>query len=141
VYHEYFHTLQRSLSRARSTTGGIPVWLIEGSARYFEHAVTPGDLESFRRSQIRRFDDRPALEELEQSGQATTSGGTGHAYPIGAVAVDYLAQTYGRESIQTDFWVALGGGGGWRSAFLQVFGISIDTFYADFATYRQTLRP
>ena len=141
VYHEYFHTLQRSLSRTRSATGGNPLWLIEGSARYFENAVTPGELESFRRSQIRRFDDRPALEELEQSGGSTSSGGTGHAYPVGAVAVDYLVQTYGRERIQTDFWVALGGGGGWRSAFLHVFGVSTDTFYADFATYRQTLRP
>lgn len=143
VYHEYFHALQRSLSRSRyAIGGGSPLWLIEGSARYFEHAVTTAELENFRQSAIRRGDDRPALEDLERSGDARSEGGTGHAYTVGAVAVDYLVNTYGRERIQSDFWVALAAPGtGWRTAFLQVFGVSVDTFYSDFAAYRQTLRP
>ena len=143
VYHEYFHALQRSLSRSRSVGGsGTALWLLEGSARYFEHALTPEELENFRRSAIRRRDDLPALEDLERSGEARSEGGTGHAYTVGAVAVDYLVSTYGRERILSDFWLALAPPGtGWRSAFLQVFGVSVDTFYADFAAYRQTLRP
>lgn len=143
VYHEYFHALQRSLSQSRSAIGaGSPLWLIEGSARYFEHAVTAAELEEFRRSAIRRGEDLPALEDLERSGEARSEGGTGHAYTVGAVAVDYLVSTYGRERMQTDFWVALAAPGtAWRTAFLQVFGVSVDTFYSDFAVYRQTLRP
>lgn len=141
IYHEYFHALQSTLSHTRSARGSDdPLWLIEGSAEYFEHAMTSQELDSFRRREIRRREQLPALEELEQSGGATFTGGTGHAYTVGVVAADYLVTTYGRERLQTDYWVALAESG-WRSAFLQVFGISVDTFYADFAAYRQTLRP
>ena len=142
VYHEYFHALQRSLSRARATwtVTEPPLWLIEGSAEFFEHAGTPAELEEFRRVQRRRWESKPALEALERSGGAPSVGGNGDAYTVGALAVDYLVTTYGRERIQTDFWAALADTD-WRAAFLHVFGVSVDTFYADFAAYRQTLRP
>ena len=47
-----------SLSRGRSSRSGLehPLWLIERSARFFENAVVPRDLENFRRTQIRRWD-------------------------------------------------------------------------------------
>ena len=142
VYHEYFHALQRTLSRLRTTRADVdhPYWLMEGSARYFENAVTPSELESFRRNQVRRFERLPALDALETSGQARVIGGTGDAYTVGAVAVDYLVTKYGRDRVQTELWVALAQGD-WRSGFERVFEVSVDTFYAEFATYRQTLRP
>ena len=142
VYHEYFHALQRSLSRLGTTRSGSahPFWLIEGSARFFERVVKPGELEAFRRDYVRRWDASPALEALETSGQARSMGGTGDAYTVGAVAMDYLAAKYGRERVQTQFWTALAGTD-WRSAFEGVFGTTVDTFYSEFGAYRQTLRP
>jgi len=143
VYHEYFHLLQRSLSRLRTTRTDIvrPLWLIEGSARFFENAVTPRELDDFRRRSVRQWAAMPSLEELEQSGEAPSSGGTGDAYTIGAVAADYLATTYGRELVQRELWVAFGTTTDWRAAFAQVFGVPVEQFYSDFATYRQGLRP
>ena len=142
VYHEYFHALQRSLSRTRSTRSDTapPLWLIEGTARYFENAVSRQELDAFRRGQIRRWEALPALETLERSGGAKSTGGTGDAYTVGAVATDYLVTKYGRERIATDYWVALADAD-WRSAFRHVFGVSVDAFYSEFETYRQTLRP
>lgn len=142
VYHEYFHAMQRSLSRSRSTIASTrpPLWMVEGGAEFFENTATARGLEDFRRTQVRRWDGRSALEELEQSGGAQAIGGNGDAYIVGAVATDYLVTKYGRESIQTEFWAALATTD-WRSAFLQVFGVTVDTFYSDFAGYRQGLRP
>jgi len=142
VYHEYFHTLQFSLSRMRATRADLapPLWLIEGSARFFQHAATPRELADFRSTRVRRWEAKPALEEVEATGGASSVGGNGDAYTVGAVAVDYLSTRFGRERIQSDFWVAMADKD-WRSAFLHVFGVSVDTFYSEFATYRQTLRP
>ena len=139
IYHEYFHAVQHSLSRNRSSRGERLLWLIEGSARYFEHAITPRSLDAFRRSELRRW---PALPELatfiDPVGADTTVGP--EVYRLGSVAADYLATKYGRDLLQHDFWAALAGTD-WRSAFLQVFGVGLDEFYADFETYRATLRP
>jgi hypothetical protein len=141
IYHEYFHALQRSLSRTRIFRPDThPLWLIEGSATYFEHAVTPTELENFRRTQVRRWEAKPALDALETSGGAASTGGTGDAYTVGAVASDYLVTRYGRERLQSELWQAIAETD-WRSAFERVFGVSVDTFYSDFASYRQTLRP
>ncbi len=140
IYHEYFHALQRSLSRTRTGRPGTPLWLIEGSATFFENAVTPRELENFRRVEIRRWDAKPALEALELSGGARSTGGTGDAYTVGAVAADYLVTRYGRERLQSELWLAIAETD-WRTAFERVFGVSVDTFYSEFASYRQTLRP
>ena len=141
VYHEYFHLVQGFLSGGRSGRGVVPpLWLMEGSARYFENAMRPADLQSARRSQIRRWADLPTLEQLEDAGGSKATGGSGDAYTVGFVASDYLVNTYGRERLQHDFWVALATTD-WRSAFLEVFGLSVDAFYAEFEAYRATLKP
>jgi len=142
VYHEYFHAVQRFLSRSRSARTDLhnPLWLIEGSAKFFERAVEPQDLESFRRTGVRRWDALPALAALEDSGGSPATGGSGEAYTVGSVASDYLVAKYGQDRLQHEFWVALAQTD-WRSAFLQVFGTPVDSFYAEFEAYRQTLRP
>ena len=141
VYHEYFHAVQQSLSRSRSTERGrVPVWLVEGSAKYFEYSVTPQELEGFRRTYVRRSADIPALGELEQPEGGFGTQGRRAAYAMGAVATDYLANKYGRELVQRDLWVALARTD-WRSAFAEVFGVTVDDFYNEFEAYRQTLRP
>jgi hypothetical protein len=142
IYHEYFHAVQRFLSKSKSTQAGsgIPLWLIEGSARYFENAVVEGNLDAFRKSQVRRWAALPSLAELEQGGGAKSKGGSGDAYTVGSVASDYLAAKYGQSRLQHDYWAALATTD-WRSAFANVFGESVDDFYADFEAYRLTLRP
>ena len=139
IYHEYFHAVQHSLSRNRSSRGERLLWLIEGSARYFEYAITERSLAAFRQSEVRRWADLPELATLiDPVGSDTTAGR--EAYRLGSVASDYLATKYGRALLQHDFWAALAGTD-WRSAFLQVFGVSLDEFYADFEIHRATLRP
>ncbi len=142
VYHEYFHVVQGFLSEGRSGRSGVkpPLWLTEGSARYFENAVRAADLRSARRDQIRRWADLPTLDRLEDAGGSKATGGSGDAYTVGFVAGDYLVNTYGRERLQHDFWVALATTD-WRSAFLEVFGLTVDAFYAEFEAYRATLKP
>lgn len=142
IYHEYFHAVQQHLSRSRSARSDVaaPVWLIEGSAEYFEHAATQTSMETFRRRQLRRWDNLPPLQALEDSGGAQVIGGSGAAYAVGSVASDYLVTRYGRDLLQSEFWVAFAQTD-WRSAFLQVFGVTVDAFYADFETYRGTLPP
>ena len=139
IYHEYFHAVQHSLSRNRTSRGERLLWLIEGSARYFENAISERSLAAFRQSQVRRWADLPELATLiDPVGSDTTAGP--EVYRLGSVASDYLVTKYGRDRLQHDFWAALATTD-WRSAFLQVFGISVDEFYADFETYRTTLRP
>jgi hypothetical protein len=141
VYHEYFHAVQRHLSQNRSSQRPpTPVWLVEGSARYFEYMVEPQDASTFHRVGVRRFAALPALPDLEQAGGGIGTGGSGEAYTVGAVASDYLVNTYGRDALQHDFWAALSHTD-WRSAFTEVFGTTVDDFYSAFEAYRQTLRP
>ena len=142
LYHEYFHVVQAFLSSDRSGRSDVntPLWLLEGSARYFENTVRQGDLQSTRRTQIRRWDALPTLDQLEETGGAVATGGSGGAYTLGLVASDYLVTKYGRERLQRDCWVALAAAD-WRSAFLQVFCVTVDAFYSDFEAYRATLKP
>lgn len=140
VYHEYFHAVQHTLSRNRSARSDLerPMWLIEGSARFFENAVTQRELDAFRRD-LRRWAALPELATLVEPAGSDSPGGNA-AYTLGSVAADYLVKTYGRDRLQYEFWAALAATD-WRSAFSQVFGVSVDSFYADFETYRATLRP
>ena len=140
IYHEYFHAVQHSLSRNRSARGDLerPVWLIEGSAKFFESSMTQRELEAFRRSEVRRWAALPELSTFIDGAGSDAEFGP-EVYRLGSVASDYLVTKYGRDRLQHDFWAALATTD-WRSAFLQVFGISVDEFYADFETYRTTLR-
>ena len=142
VYHEYFHAVQHFLSANRSARVGVdrPLWLIEGSARFFENAVTPRELDIFRQSEVKRRESLPLLADLEHLDAPRVPGASGDAYTLGSIASDYLVATYGRDRLQHDLWVAFSATD-WRSAFRQVFGVTVDSFYADFEAYRSTLRP
>ena len=142
IYHEYFHAVQHSLSRNRSARSDVerPLWLIEGSARYFENAVTQQELDAFRRTNVRRWEALPTLAALEQSSPSRPTVAPDEAYIVGSVACDYLATKYGRDRLQYEFWAALAQTD-WRSAFARVFGVTVDSFYPEFEAYRSTLRP
>lgn len=141
VFHEYFHAVQAFLSSSR--TGALPIWLREGSARYFE-LRTGGDhgLVDFggrRANEIRASRPVESLRSLETSGGATFRGDTGDAYTLGFVATEYLVNAAGVDAVKHDFWAALRPGTDWHIVFANVFGTSVDQFYADFEAYRRTL--
>jgi hypothetical protein len=56
-------------------------------------------------------------------------------YGLSCLASDYLTLTSGLGSLAA-YYGAIGRGLPWQQAFQQAFGITIETFYADFAAYR-----
>ena len=60
------------------------------------------------------------------------------AYDIYALAVDYLVRGRNPATLLT-YLEAIGRGTPWRDAFATTFGLTIESLYAEFAAYRQTL--
>lgn len=140
VFHEYFHTVQSSLSNRRSANA--PLWLLEGTARYIEYHLGGqhgyGNFNQLRRSEIARSRSLDPLQTYETRGQATFRGGGGEAYNLGFVAADYLVNTKGQDALARIVWTELRTKD-WRGAFAGAFGESVDQFYADFEAYRRGL--
>lgn len=138
VLHEYFHTAQYFLSGGRSSRA--PIWLTEGSARYFEaragadHGYT--DFNRRRDADVRLSRSLQPLQAYEASGGRTDGG---DAYTLGFVATDYLVNTKGIDALKRDVWAQLRTAPDWPAAFAAVFGMPLDQFYADFEAYRATL--
>lgn len=138
LLHEYFHTVQASLSGPKRAT--LPLWLVEGSARYFElrtgadRGYTYFDKE--RESQIIKSKALGPLAKYEREGASTARGGHGEAYTLGFVASDYLVQTTGVDALKRDFWTLVASTPDWKTAFLEAFGTSIEDFYVAFEAYR-----
>mgnify|MGYP001792217878 CR=1 FL=1 len=63
----------------------------------------------------------------------------GAAYTPVFVASEYLVNAAGVVAVKHDFWAALRPGTDWHIVFANVFGTSVDQFYADFEAYRRTL--
>lgn len=140
VIHEYFHSVQFSLSNRQSTRG--PLWLREGTARYFEYRLGSqhgyGDFDRLRRDEITRSRTMDPLQAYESRGQATFRGGGGEAYDLGFLAADYLINTKGLDSVGQTVWTEQRTKD-WRAAFASAFGEPVDQFYANFETYRRSL--
>jgi hypothetical protein len=140
LIHEYFHTVQYSLSNQQSLKG--PLWLREGTARYFEFRLGGehgyGNFDQLRRSQIARTRTMDPLQTYETRGQATFRGGGGEAYDMGFLAADYLVNTKGLDAVAKVIWTEQRTKD-WRAAFATAFGESVDDFYAKFEAYRRTL--
>jgi hypothetical protein len=141
VLHEYFHTVQSRLSTGRG--GKIPLWLVEGTARYVEYGVAGDygwvDYGRRRTTEVRVARGLESLQTYEEQGGRTSGSDSGAAYVVGFLASEYLESLKGRHAVQRDFWAALRTSADWRAAFTSVFGISVDQFYADFEIYRKTL--
>lgn len=140
VLHEYFHSVQYSLSNRQSTKG--PLWLREGTARYFEYRFGSehgyGNFDQLRRSEIARSRSLDPLQTYENRGQATFRGGGGEAYNLGFLAADYLVNTKGLDTVARTVWTELRTKD-WRAAFATAFGEPVDQFYANFEAYRRSL--
>lgn len=137
VAHEYFHLLQQGL--ARHWFGQAEPWLIEGAAEFvgFFTVATAGlyDLSSARAQMI-------AEAKLTSGPLGTCSAPpnrTPCVYTLGFLAVDFLFERSGGLVAQTNFWKLLGDGLRLENSFLNAFQRSVDSFYADFETYRRGL--
>ncbi|MXZ88512.1 MAG: carboxypeptidase regulatory-like domain-containing protein [Dehalococcoidia bacterium] len=143
--HEYYHAIQQQMSSTDAAQ-----WLVEGGADWAEAGVRRRDAAS------------SLVEELADNRQSMLSGDApplDHAersvdlwhYTLGALASDRLAQRSGADAL-LEFWrqllpQPLGPLGRWQSrppwqsVFRSVFGLSVDFFYAEFASWRASLAP
>ena len=143
--HEYYHTIQQQLSSTNAAE-----WLVEGGASWAAVGMRRRDAES-------TFN-----QELADNRQSTASGNApplDHAerrvedwqYTLGALASHQLALSNGEQSL-LEFWRALlpeplGPLGRWQtnppwqSVFQDVFGLTLDDFYGEFANWRGELAP
>ncbi len=146
--HEYFHIVQQDLSA--NDYRGTPAWLYEGSADYIEHhqiqvlgvpqhyrTVVPQSLRERNRvswSAVARPLTDYADQSLEYSKRRTL------IYAVGFLAIERLVDEAGHESL-VDYFGSLTSTGSWEESFLQAFGVSVDTFYADFEEHRLEVAP
>ena len=139
LLHEYFHTVQASLS-GPPKRDRPPLWLVEGSATYFE-LRTGADrgytyFDRQREDHILKSKTLGPLASYETEGGIAARGGHGEAYTVGFVACDYLVETKGVEALKRDFWALLASTPDWRGAFAKAFGSSVEEFYVAFEAYR-----
>lgn len=143
--HEYYHAIQQQTSSTNAAQ-----WLVEGGADWAQAGIRRRDAESSFEDELagnRRFissGDAPPLDHTERD------VGTWH-YTLGALASHQLALRSGKQAL-VEFWRALlpeplGPLGRWKSnppwqnAFQDVFGFSVEEFYAEFASWRGNLAP
>ena len=150
LYHEYFHVLQATLSKAyeQPSLGATtthpsqvprwgPMWLIEGSAQYLAMQLTPSEqLSSILPPGYlaAAATEDVALSEMETAFGLDDAGG----YHSGTAAAQLLADTSGLASL-IRFFEEVGEGTKWPNAFQVVLGPSVEEFYTEFEGYRLTL--
>ena len=141
--HEYFHVIQQ-----QSSSTGAAQWLVEGNAVWAEDGLRRRDADSSVEDEL--ADERqsvragyaPPLDHTERRVE-------NWQYTLGALASYQLALGSGEQSL-LEFWRALlpaqlGPLGRWQSdppwqsVFRDVFGLSVDDFYSEFATWRRGL--
>lgn len=132
VVHEMWHTVQYALMHGAQDPG--PTWLREGSAEYVGYsAVLDAGIEA---SSVRR-DTIWAVQHDFASVPLESSTGSA-AYNEGFLATERLVALKGIGSLVA-YWTAIGNGTPWETAFQTTFGMSTQQFYADFASYRQSV--
>ena len=143
--HEYYHTIQQQTSSTNAAT-----WLVEGGADWARAGIRRRDAESSIDEELagnRRMiasGDAPPLDHTERRVESWQ-------YTLGALASHQLALRSGEQSL-LEFWRALlpeplGPLGRWQSkppwqsVFENVFGLAVDDFYVQFASWRGNLAP
>ena len=143
--HEYFHSIQQQLSNTEA-----PTWLVEGGADWAEAGLILQDADSTYDSELvsnrtttyggYSWADGPPLDHTERRHDKPW------AYTLGAIASQRLALRSGEQSL-VEFWRALlpmplgplgrwSSDPPWQSVFFNVFDITVDDFYGEFAEWR-----
>ena len=149
--HEIFHLLQEQLEKDPTLCGRTPpdqvrscgpTWLIEGSAETMGYRVAAArgliDLRSFEQVDLT---SRVRGTTLTLNSLETYAGqGQPHAWDTMHLAAVHLANIAPkRAQAFGDFFAAIGTGVPWRQAFQGAFGMSVETYYTNFADYRSKL--
>jgi hypothetical protein len=144
--HEAVHVLQAELA-GRGALGGRddevppagPKWLFEGHAEWTAYqAVDRIGLLGIDRARAQWIATTKAIASTPLSALEVRAARPDGAYDIYALAVDFLLR--GRDPASLSAYLeAIGRGTQWRDSFAATFGVTIESFYADFAAYRQTL--
>ena len=135
IGHEYFHVLQRQLSKDMDRG---PDWLVEGSAEAFgwwaylyKANIEQAVLHDAFVQDSKGYPGK--LQALEDNGVFNSSGYG--AYANGVLATEYLTKGKGMRAM-ADFYRAIGAGTRWQDAFTRSFGTTPEYFYDQFETWR-----
>lgn len=146
--HELFHTAQNSVLGAYQVNGpqtteiqpGGPVWLREGSAEYFQLVAlqdagfrVPADDLALMKGYATTLYAANQLEDMSTQQASFTYPFA--AYALGYIATDMLIHDTSRSAI-LEFYRQIGQGSTWQAAFQNVFGRTVEQFYAEFAAAR-----
>ena len=165
IFHEYFHALQRMYENHPQAPPDQPDkfdgpdWMKEGLAVYMsEYAVgllrSTGALEHMRKpiyeteeeyrsyvaldtALMANLDDIKVLKKEHPGISLKTSGsswGSNAPYAYGAWAAAYLSHIAGKEAFMDKYYPAIDTVG-WKQAFKQAFGMSIEDFYVEFEQF------
>ena len=170
IFHEYFHAIQRMYENHPQAAPGQPDkfdgpdWMKEGLAVYMsEYAVgllrSIGTLEHMRKpiyeteeeyrsyaavdaALMANLDDIDVLKKEHPGISLKTSGSSWESnapYAYGAWAAAYLSHIAGKEAFIDKYYPAIDSVG-WKQAFKQAFGMSIEVFYIEFDQFMKQPR-
>jgi hypothetical protein len=116
-----------------------PRWLFEGHAEWTAYqGVARIGLLGIDRARAQWMSTTKALASTPLSALEVRAARPDGAYDIYALAVDFLLRGRDPASLSA-YFESIGRGTPWRNAFSATFGLSLESFYAEFAAYRQTL--
>jgi hypothetical protein len=150
IAHELFHVFQYQLdglvadgsTPSNQIRVAGPIWIHEGAPEMVGYRVladrhlinfsTYADLLAGEKTRA-----KAATAPLDQLLTVDQSNAAGSPYPLYMVAIDHLVSLApnGIRSLTT-YYQGLGQGMTWQASFQQAFGMSVDAFYANFASYR-----
>lgn len=151
--HEYFHTVQASLSSENSlgnsniepTPLTLPVWLDEGTANFYGFFTTNNmGIVSYYTARNAQITNNPnyrsnlKLTSYYKRGN-DESGNYLDPYGIGQAATEYIVASVGFKPI-IDIYKNYKVTKNFPSAFQQAVGISIEDFYSKFEAARSSMR-
>ncbi len=139
--HEYYHVLQMHLSKSKSTSESMAVWLKEGSAEYMARWLAEANgfsnFQDFKRQSITTAQSAPVqLSDLED--QMSYEHFDQLYGGLSAIAIDYLFTQFGEDALFS-YWENLGKSRDWQSAFQSTFGLTPEAFYQDYEAYLKSL--
>ena len=135
--HEYFHALH--VPHRSGLERGAPLWFIEGSAEYFKAIwLTQTGIVNYTYSDHRNR----TIGRISDGTPPLRSDHLDVHYKLGFLAIDYLIAHTSESEVVSSFtaanWLERSvWWWGFGRRFQSVFGISLDSFYDDFAAYRR----
>lgn len=131
---EYIMALQDAIRPEASVSA--PVWLTEGMAYYLQVRFNIDNGAVFNDS----HPDYIWRDARESNTPLPRMESRGFQRPVGYLAIEQLIEWSSEEAL-FDFLRNLSPGTTWQAAFAESFGMSVETFYGDFAAWRAREAP